>query len=117
MAKLAVINRQAFADLPADLQQIVLTCCRAINDQMLAEFTARNSEALQTLDREYGVLLRPFPDDVLKRLRELSMQVIAEGAARDPLYARVYESVRAFQARSSAYLEVAEAAYLRTRRL
>ena len=113
----AIINRQAFEELPPDLQQIVMTCCRAINDQMLAEFTARNSEALQTLVRDHGVQLRPFPDEVLKRLRELSGQVIAEGVARDPLYARTYESLRAFQSQSSAYLEVAEAAYLRTRRL
>ena len=113
----AVINRQAFEELPADLQQIVMTCCRAINDQMLAEFTARNSEALETLVREHGVQLRPFPDDVLRRLRELSAQVTAEAAARDPLYARVHESLTTFQARAAAYLEIAEAAYLATRRL
>lgn len=111
----AIISRRAFDDLPTDLQQIVLTCCRAINDQMLAEFTARNSEALQSLVRDHGVLLRQFPADVLRRLRELSQQVIAEGSARDPLYARIHESVRTFQARSSAYLDVAEAIYLATR--
>jgi len=80
-----------------------------LGGEVLAEFTARNSEALQTLAREHGVLLRPFPADVLKRLRELSEPVIAEGAARDPLYARVHESVRAFQARSSVYLGIANA--------
>jgi TRAP-type mannitol/chloroaromatic compound transport system substrate-binding protein len=113
----AIINRKAFEELPEDLQQIVLTCCKAINDQMLAEFTARNSEALVSLVKEHGVELRRFPDDVLRRLKELSRQVIEEGAAQDPLYARVYESVSAFQARSSAYLAIAEDAYLRTRDL
>jgi TRAP-type mannitol/chloroaromatic compound transport system substrate-binding protein len=113
----AVINRAAFEALPADLQEIVLTCCKATNERMLAEFTARNSEALQTLVKENGVELRRFPDDVLRRLRELSAQVIGEEAARDPLYGRVYESVKAFQARSSAYLAIAEDAYLRTRDL
>jgi TRAP-type mannitol/chloroaromatic compound transport system substrate-binding protein len=111
----AIINKQALEELPPDLQQIVLTCCRAVNEQMLAEFTARNSEALQTLVNEHGVQLRPFPADVLKRLRELSVEVIREGAARDPLYARVLESLQSFQARSSVYLKVAEEAYLASR--
>ena len=113
----ALINRQAFEELPEDLREIVLACCRAINDRMLAEFTARNSEALATLVNEHGVELRRFPDDVLRRLKQLSVQVIQEGAAKDPLYQRVYESVSAFQARSSAYLAIAEDAYLRTRDL
>ena len=89
----------------------------AVNDRMLAEFTARNSEALQTLVNEHGVQLRKFPDEVLKRLRELSNEIIAEGAASDPLYARVFESASAFQKRSSAYLSVAEDAYLHARML
>jgi TRAP-type mannitol/chloroaromatic compound transport system substrate-binding protein len=113
----AIVNRKAFDELPADLQQVVSTCCSAVNDRMLAEFTARNSEALQTLVAEHGVVLKPFPDEVLRRLRELSAEVIAEGVARDPLYARVYESVSSYQKRSAAYLRVAEEAYLRARSL
>ena len=61
--------------------------------------------------------LRRFPDDVLRRLRELSEQVIRDEAARDPLYRRVHDSVTAFQAKSAAYLRIAEDAYLRTRDL
>jgi TRAP-type mannitol/chloroaromatic compound transport system substrate-binding protein len=113
----AIVNKQAFEELPADLREIVLTCCRAVNERMLAEFTARNSDALQMLVKDHGVELRPFPDEVLKRLRELSDEILKEGAAQDPLYARVYDSVRAFQAKSSAYLAVAEQAYLRMRDL
>lgn len=113
----AIINKKAYEELPADLQQIVTACCMAVNDRMLAEFTARNSEALQTLVNEHGVQLRKFPDQVIKRLRDLSNEIIAEGAATDPLYARVYESVSAFQKRSSAYLMIAEDAYLHARLL
>jgi TRAP-type mannitol/chloroaromatic compound transport system substrate-binding protein len=113
----AIINQKAFESLPEDLQQIVLTCCHAVNETMNAEFMARNSEALQTLVNEHGVILRRFPDDVLKTLRELSNQVIEEGVANDPFYARVYESVSSYQKLSSAYLKVAEEAYLQARSL
>jgi TRAP-type mannitol/chloroaromatic compound transport system substrate-binding protein len=113
----AMINQKAFDALPADLQQIVLTCCHAINEQMYAEFIARNNEALQTLVNEHGVILKQFPDAVLKKLRALSAEVIADGVAKDPLYARVYESVSAFQKRSVSYLKVAELSYLQARDL
>jgi TRAP-type mannitol/chloroaromatic compound transport system substrate-binding protein len=111
----AIINQKAFEGLPADLQEIVLTCCHAVNERMNAEFMARNSEALQTLINEHGVILKKFPDAVMKKLRELSEEVIAAGAARDPLYARVFESYSAYQKRSAAYLQVAELPYLLAR--
>ena len=38
---------------------------RAINDDMLSEFTARNN-AVETLVTEHGVELRPLPSDVLQ---------------------------------------------------
>lgn len=112
-----IINQQAFESLPADLQEIVTTCAMALNDRMLAEFTARNAEALQALVDEHGVELRRFPDAVLRRLRELSEEIIAEAAASDPLYVRVFASVSAFQKRSQAYLDVAEQSYMGARRL
>src|SRR3546814_15757926 len=50
-----MINKTAFAALPADLQRLIGACCRAANEAMLAEFTARNQDALDTLIREHGV--------------------------------------------------------------
>ena len=84
---------------------------------MYAEFMARNNEALQTLVNEHGVILNQFPDSVLKKLRALSAEVIADGLAKDPLYDRVYDSYSAFQKRSAAYLKVAELSYLQARDL
>ncbi|MFZ9049335.1 MAG: TRAP transporter substrate-binding protein [Steroidobacteraceae bacterium] len=111
----ALINREAFEALPEDLQNIVVTCAQSVNDQMLAEFTARNAEALKTLVEDHGVKLKPFPAEVLARLRELSLEVVAEGSASDPLYARVLQSQRDFQAVSAPYLAVAEEAFLQAR--
>jgi len=41
-----MINKKAFNALPKDLQAIVLNACKAANMDMLAEFTARNNQAL-----------------------------------------------------------------------
>ena len=92
----AAINAEAFAMLPPDLQSIVVIACQAANMDMLSEFEARNGQALQTLIREHGVELRPFPDDVLTELRKVSFEVFEEQAADDPMSAKVWASMKSY---------------------
>ncbi|HED17283.1 MAG TPA: TRAP transporter substrate-binding protein, partial [Gammaproteobacteria bacterium] len=54
----ALFNKQAFASLPDDLQSIVMNACRVANQDMQAEFTARNNTALHTLVNDHHVDLR-----------------------------------------------------------
>ena len=110
-----MVNKAAWEALPADLQAIVDTCCRAVNDAMLAEFTARNQQALDALVREHGVELRQLPDDVMVALRAAADAVLQEAAAADPLARRALESMRAFQAQAKAWHAVSEEAYYATR--
>jgi TRAP-type mannitol/chloroaromatic compound transport system substrate-binding protein len=110
-----MVSLAAWKALPADLQAIVDTCCRAVNDSMLAEFTARNQQALDTLVREHGVELRQLPDDVLVALRRASDEVLESSAAADPLARRALDSMRAFRARAKAWHAVSEEAYYATR--
>src|SRR5690606_34618840 len=110
-----MVNRAAWAALPQDLKDIVDACCRAVNDSMLAEYTARNQQALDALVREHGVELRQLPDDVMAALRRASQDVLEEVAAADPLAKRVLESMRAFEAQAQAWHAVSEVAYYATR--
>lgn len=103
-----LINREAFATLPRDLQVIVLRACDAASQNMLAEYTARNGIALATLVEQHGAQLRAFPSDVLRRLRELTIEVLDEIAAGDALFARVLENYRQFQQRVSRWHQVSE---------
>lgn len=109
------INRKAFEALPKDLQSIVLNACRVANQDMLADFTARNNDALQTLVNEHHVQLKRFPDDVLKRLKELSDEVVAEVAKKDPISKKVYESFIKFRQQAVAWHDISERAYLNAR--
>jgi len=109
------INKKALEALPKDLQAIVINACKVANQDMLADFTAKNNIALQTLVREHNVQLRRFPDDVLNRLKELSDQVVAEIAQQDPLSKKVYDSYRQFRTQVIPWADVSERAYLNAR--
>ena len=82
---------------------------------MLAEYTARNNTALQSLINDHGVDLREFPGEVLDKLLALSEEVVAEVAGRDPLAARVFQSYRSFQRQVMAWHDISERAYLNVR--
>ncbi len=110
-----MVNQAAFETLPADLKAIVEACCRAVNDAMLAEYTARNQQALDALVREHGVQLRQLPDDVLLALRKAADKVLEEVAGSDPMARRALDSMRAFQAQAKAWHAVSEEAYYATR--
>ena len=112
-----IINKEAFSKLPKDLKSIVLNACKVANLDMLAEYTARNNEALHTLVSKHKVNLRQFPDDVLAKLRQLSDDYVAEFAAKDSLTRQVYDSYRTFREQVLAWHKVSEQAYLRAREL
>ena len=110
-----IINQAAFDSLPEDLREIVLTCASATNDRMAAEFTARNAEALQTLVRDHGVLVRRYPEDVIRELQRLSAEVLEETARTDAMFRRVLDSLTAFRQTMTPYINIAERAMLNTR--
>lgn len=112
-----LVNKQAFALLPPDLQQIVELAAAALNDQMTAEFTARNAGYLAELVRYPKVELRRFPDEVLEQLRRYTDELLVELVAKDPRVARVYESFNAFRQQVKPWSEISELAYLQTRQL
>jgi TRAP-type mannitol/chloroaromatic compound transport system substrate-binding protein len=109
------INKAAYDALPADLQSIVSNACRVTNQDMLAEYTARNNAALKTLVEEHNVELRKFPDEVMEKLRQLSDEVVLEVAEKDPLSRKVYNSFKQFRDQVLAWHDISERAYLNSR--
>lgn len=111
------VNKTAFESLPEDLQQIVRTAARAVNQDMLDEYTARNNAALTQLLEQHKVQLKPLPEKVLKHLRKISDEVVAEFAAKDPEAKAVYESYKNFADQVKQYHHVSEQAYINARDL
>ena len=111
----AFVNKDAWDSLPPDLQEMITVATRAINEDMLSEFTARNNAALVTLIEEHGVELRELPEDVMQRLKALSGEVVAESAQQDELSKRIYASYMAYAQAVKSYHEISEQAYLNAR--
>ena len=109
------VNKKALEALPKDLQSIVINASRVANQDMLAEYTARNNLALDTLVNKHKVDLRRFPDDVLDTLRKLSDEVVAEVGAKDEISKKVFESYRHFRDQAKAWHDISERAYLNAR--
>jgi TRAP-type mannitol/chloroaromatic compound transport system substrate-binding protein len=111
----AVINRETFDALPADLQSIVLNACKVVNQDMLAEYTARNPVALQALLEKHGVDMRPYPDDVIAKLKQLSAEVVSEVAQNDDFSQKVFASYQKFLQQSQEWSRISELTYLKAR--
>jgi TRAP-type mannitol/chloroaromatic compound transport system substrate-binding protein len=111
-----IVNAEAFATLSPELQAIVRHAARAMNQDMLDEFTARNNRALRELIDEHDVKLRRLPDDVLQALYRGSEEAMAKLVASDPMAAKVYASYRAFLEDVRAYHEISEQGYINARR-
>ncbi len=105
------VNKAAYDSLPDDLKIMIEAAARAINQDMLDEYTARNKEALVELVEKYHVDLRPFPDDVLQAFAKISEDIYRENAAVDPQFKKVYESYKTFLEKIRPYHDISEKAY------
>jgi TRAP-type mannitol/chloroaromatic compound transport system substrate-binding protein len=111
----AIVNKEAYEALPKDLQAIVRHACQAVNLDMLSEYMARNPAALSTLIRKHKVDLRVYPDDVLRKLRELSNEVVADIAQKDAFSKKVYASYEKFLKQAREWSDISERTYLQAR--
>ena len=110
-----IVNAEALAALPEDLQAIVRIAARATNTDMLDDFTANNSESLQILLRDFDTEVLPLPDDVMDALYEQSQIAIQALVDADPMAKKIAASYFAFAEKVRTYHEISERAYLNGR--
>jgi TRAP-type mannitol/chloroaromatic compound transport system substrate-binding protein len=101
-----IVNAEAWASLPADLQEIVAVACKAATTDMYAEFEALNGRALKTLIEEHNVQLRAFPDEVLTELKQHTLKVLERMAAEDEWTGKAYASFTDFMEQIRPWSEI-----------
>jgi TRAP-type mannitol/chloroaromatic compound transport system substrate-binding protein len=111
------VNKAAYDALPKNLQTVVEVAAQASYQDMFSEFTARNIQALDTLINEHGVILKRFPDSVLKKAGEASEDVISALINRDAASKKVYQSFDTFRKRAIRWSEIGEGGFAHARKL
>ncbi|NQV20430.1 MAG: ABC transporter substrate-binding protein, partial [Rhodospirillales bacterium] len=110
-------NLELWNSLSKSHQEILRLACAAENSISLAEFNTRNAAALDTMVNDHKVDIRPYPDEVLKKLGEVSGQVVAKAGDENEFSRRVYKSYMAARQKSNDWYTIADQAYQDARKL
>jgi TRAP-type mannitol/chloroaromatic compound transport system substrate-binding protein len=103
-----IVNKSKFEALPRDLQEIIYTVCFRANTWMTTEFDVNNGIYLKKLIEEEGIQPKPFPDDVLNRLKTFTTETLDELAANDPAVRKVYDAYKVFRDGIAPWLNISE---------
>ncbi len=112
-----LVNRKTYESLPKDLQTILDVATKAAYQDMLSEFAARNNTALEELVKKHGVQLKKFPDDVLKKMGELSADVAAGIGSKDAASKKIFESYLKFRGQAVEWTRIGEEGFTLARAL
>ena len=110
-----LINMDAWKSLPKHLQVIIEIATKAVNQDTLDEYLARNNQALTELIEVHGVELRKLPDDVIDEFRTISNKILSDLAKEDEVIAKVYESYISFKDNVTEYHKISEDAFIEAR--
>jgi len=111
------INRSLWESFDARERRIFEAVAACEYARTLAEFNANNAVALRKLRGEGTVKILKFDDSLLKAFLAVSNEVVAEIGARDELSRKIYASYQEFHASIVDWSDVAERAFLNSRRL
>jgi TRAP-type mannitol/chloroaromatic compound transport system substrate-binding protein len=78
---------------------------------MFSQFEALNIKALKELTEQHQVKVLPFPPEVLKELKRLTAETLAEEAQQDETFNKVYQAYQRFQADYATWNAIADDAY------
>ena len=110
-----LINMDAWNSLPKHLQVIIETATKAVNQDTLDEYLARNNQALTELIEVHGVELRKLPDDVIEEFRVISNEILSDLAKEDEAIGKVYDSYIEFKNNVTEYHKISEDSFIEAR--
>jgi len=90
-----VVNKDVWNGLEDSQRALIDTTCTAGVLRNLSHGEAIQGEIIKGF-ADIGVTATRLPDDILHQLQEITAKVMADEAAADPLFAKVYESQEAF---------------------
>ncbi|MGE0036551.1 MAG: TRAP transporter substrate-binding protein [Xanthobacteraceae bacterium] len=104
------INIPKWESLPKAYQQVIRSATDTSYNWMISRYDALNPPALQSL-RGKGMQLHPFPQDVMDACYKSANTVLAQTAAANADFKKVYDAMVAFRGPEYVWWSVAEYNY------
>jgi TRAP-type mannitol/chloroaromatic compound transport system substrate-binding protein len=111
------INKAVWESFDASDRRVFEAVAACEYARSLAEFNANNALWLRKLRDENTVKILKFDDSLLKVMLTISKDVVAEAGSRDDLSKKIYASYEQFRASIMDWSDIAERAFLNSRRL
>jgi len=96
------INLDEWKKLNGETQALLETSCKAANTIALAKAEALQGAVLQRF-KEKGVQLHQYKPEILQAFEEATDRVMKKHSDADPMFAKIYDSMKAFQAEHAAW--------------
>jgi TRAP-type mannitol/chloroaromatic compound transport system substrate-binding protein len=106
------INLDEWNNLPPEYQAAIRTAAAEANITMLANFDARNNEALERLVAG-GTQLRYYSEEIMAAAEEAAFALYDEFAAQDADFKTIFEEWKLFRDRVYAWHNLNEAGFAR----
>jgi TRAP-type mannitol/chloroaromatic compound transport system substrate-binding protein len=104
------VSKAAWEGLPREYQEMLFTASAEANQQMVADFDAKNPAALRSLLGK-GVQLRQYSNEIMISAQKEAFALNDELAEADPVYKAIYDNWRKFKMDSDQWFRTAETTY------
>jgi TRAP-type mannitol/chloroaromatic compound transport system substrate-binding protein len=111
------INKTIWGELTTSEQALIEAAAHAEVTRSLAQFNAENVKWLKVLRADKRIKILRFSDELIREFGNLSKEVLADTAAKDPLTRKVHDSYMSFLTGIMDWDELSETGYRKTRRL
>ena len=111
------INRQVWESFDVSDRRLIESVAASEYARSLAEMNANNAISLRKLRDEGTVKILKFDDTLLKEVREISKDVIAQAGSGDDISRKIYASYQQFRGAILDWSDISERAYLNSRGL
>jgi TRAP-type mannitol/chloroaromatic compound transport system substrate-binding protein len=105
-----IVNIKKWQELPKDYQAALEAASAEANVHMLAEYDAKNAEALKKLVAS-GAQLRAFPREVMTAAYKAAFELYDEIAAKNPTFKKIFDSWSKFRDEQYLWFRVAESTF------
>jgi TRAP-type mannitol/chloroaromatic compound transport system substrate-binding protein len=104
------VNQSAWAQLPKVYQEAFTAAAAVANQDMVADYDAKNPPAFSRLIAG-GTELRKFSPEIMEAARREAFAIMEEEASADPAYRKVFEAWKTVREQSYNWFGTAERAY------